>query len=70
MPGYEFNYEVMEWIMHYFNEKYNFQKSNKSAAQFNGKTLINPYAMKVGNGDNRASRTTLIPYLSLYFAQI
>ena len=46
-PGYEYNYKVMQWIITYFNEKYNFQKSNKSAALYNGKTLTNPYAMKV-----------------------
>jgi len=46
-PDYEFNYEVMEWTMHYFNEKYNYPKTNKNAALFNGKTLTNPYAIQV-----------------------
>ena len=46
-PDYEYNYQVMNWIIKYFNEKFNFQKGNKLAAQYNGKTLTNPYAVKV-----------------------
>ena len=58
--GYEYNYQVMQWLMKNFNEKYNFPKSNKNAALYNGKSLRNPYAMKICFG-------LCIPLLILIF---
>jgi Sulfate permease family len=55
MPGYEFNYQVLQWYMAHFNSKYSFttqQMTGTSTAaklyrMANGKNWRNPYAVKV-----------------------
>ena len=49
-PGFEENWEVMEWIVHNWNAKYNYPASDKKSKTYNGKTLINPIGTQIWAG--------------------